>query len=268
MKDGLIGIFDSGIGGLTVVKEIRKILPRERIVYFGDTARVPYGNKSKSTIIKFSLQNILFLLRHKVKIVVIACNTSSSIALPIIRKQLRIPILGVISPGAKEAVYATRNRRIGVIGTKATISSGSYEKEIKKIDPGIKIISKACPLFVPLVEEGWVRGDVAERIARVYLQPIKDFGADTLILGCTHYPLLRNTIQKIMGKKVVLIDSAIGVAKQVKEILRREKLMSQGNISRKNESVFYVTDDVEQFFKLGGKFLNKKIKNIFKVNDV
>jgi len=199
--DKPIGVFDSGIGGLTVVKEIIKLLPYENLVYFGDTARVPYGIKSKETIIKFSLENTLFLLQQDVKVIVVACNTSSSLALPIIRRHFKIPIIGVIMPGAKEAVYATKNKKIGVLGTRATINSNAYEEEIKRLDSGMHVYSQACPMFVPLVEEGWINDSITTKVAEKYLGLMRAKGVDTVILGCTHYPLLKSKIQEVMGKR-------------------------------------------------------------------
>jgi glutamate racemase len=263
-----IGIFDSGIGGLTVVKEIIKFLPDEGIVYFGDTARVPYGIKSESTIIRFSLENILFLLKQDVKMVVIACNTSSSVALPTLKRHFKIPIIGVISPGVKEAVYATRNGRIGVIATNATIKSGTYEFQIKQLDSKIKIFSQACPLFVPLVEEGWFAEKVTYDIANHYLKPLKRLKIDTLILGCTHYPLLKEVFKSILGRSVKLVDSAEQVALETKEVLTDEGLLDKLERRKSSKYLFYVSDEPQQFKKLAKKFLGREIKNIRKVDNV
>jgi glutamate racemase len=262
-----IGIFDSGIGGLTVVKELTKRLPGEDIVYFGDTARVPYGTKSPQTVIKFTIENILFLLKHNVKLIILACNTSSSLALASMRKYFKVPMIGVIRPGAKEAVYASLNKRIGVIGTRATIESGAYEKEIKALDSSIRVFSQACPLFVPLVEEGWASSIPAEEIAHRYLKPIKDAGVDTLILGCTHYPLLKPLIREVMGKTVRLIDSASQIAREVEEILKDEGIK---NSRRKGSAkhTFYVSDDPSSFAKLGKKFLGRELRQVRRKPDV
>lgn len=260
-----IGVFDSGVGGLTVVKELRKILPQEKIIYFGDTARVPYGTKSKETIIRFTMENILFLLKQDVKLIVIACNTSSSLALPVIKKHFRIPIIGVILPGAKESVYATRNKRIGIIGTRATIASRAYEEEIKKLEPKAKIISQSCPLFVPLVEEGWLEGNIVSSVAGQYLKPLKDFHIDTLILGCTHYPLLKKVIQGVMGKGVSLIDSSKQIAMEVKEILEEGSLLQKSKRAGRNNLYCYVTDKPKIFKELGERFLGERMKNIYEV---
>ncbi len=264
--DKPIGVFDSGIGGLTVVKEVIKLLPDEDIVYFGDTARVPYGIKSRETIIKFSLENTLFLLQKDVKMIVVACNTSSSLALPVIRKHFKIPLIGVIMPGAKEAVYATKNKKIGVIGTRATINSGAYEEEIKRLDSSIKVLSQACPMFVPLVEEGWSNDDITMKIAEKYLTSMKKAGVDTLILGCTHYPLLKQKIQVIMGKGVKLIDSAQQVAVEVKQVLTQEGLLrrEKGRPTRE----YFVSDEVAIFQKIAKRFLGADLKEVRKVSNV
>jgi len=260
-----IGVFDSGVGGLTVVKEIIRQLPHENIVYFGDTARVPYGIKSKETVIRFSIENILFLLKHDVKLICVACNTVSSFALPVIKNHFRVPIVGVIGPGVREAVYATQNKRIGVIGTKGTIKSRAYEKEIKQLDPKIKVTAVACPLFVPFVEEGWISQDVVLSVAESYLKPLKDAKVDTVILGCTHYPLLKPVIRKVLGKNVTLIDSAKQVAIEVKKILAAEDFL---NKNRRGKHEFFVSDNPEWFSGLARRFLGKPIKNVKKVNNV
>ncbi len=264
--DKPIGVFDSGIGGLTVVKELIKLLPQENIVYFGDTARVPYGIKSRETIIKFSLENTLFLLQKDVKMIVVACNTSSSLALPVIRKHFKIPIIGVIMPGAKEAVYATKNGRIGVIGTRATINSGAYEEEIKRLDPAKKVFSQACPMFVPIVEEGWVEDDIAQRVGEKYLAGLKKRGIDTLILGCTHYPLLKKRIQRIMGRGVTLIDSAQQVAVEVRQVLSQEGLLKRSAVRPVRE--FYVSDEVAIFKNVAKRFLGTDLETVKKVANV
>jgi len=261
-----IGIFDSGIGGLTVVKEVVKLLPYENIVYFGDTARVPYGIKSKETIIKFSLENTLFLLQKDVKMIVVACNTSSSLALPIIRKHFKIPILGVIMPGAKEAVYATKNGKIGVIGTRATINSRAYEEEIKRLDHSIKVYSQSCPMFVPIVEEGWINDGIAGKVAEKYLLPLKDKGIDTLILGCTHYPLLKRKIQQIVGAGVKLIDSAQQVAVEVKQVLSQEGILNNNRLKPSRE--YFVSDEVAIFKNVAKMFLGSDLKEVRKVANV
>ena len=259
-----IGVFDSGIGGLTVVKALIEDLPSESIVYFGDTARVPYGTKSKSTIVKFSLENVEFLLRFGVKCIVIACNTSSSWALPTLRKYFKVPIVGVIRPGALAAVRQTRNRRIGVIGTTATIKSGAYEAAIHRIDPGIKAFSQSCPLFVPLVEEGWLNGEVALRVAKKYLEPLTRSRIDTLILGCTHYPLLAPTIQRVLGPGVALVDSAKQTAVEVRGVLTGSDALMNGASRPRHR--FFVTDEPSQFDRVGHRFLGQVIGSVERVN--
>jgi glutamate racemase len=260
-----IGVFDSGVGGLTVVKELIRQLPYENIVYFGDTARVPYGIKSKETVIRFSIENILFLLKQDVKLICVACNTVSSLALPVIKHHFKVPIVGVLSPGVREAVYATRNKHIGVIGTKGTISSRSYENEIKQLDPEVKVTSVACPLFVPFVEEGWLSGDVVVTVAKTYLKSLKEANVDTVILGCTHYPLLKPVIRAVMGKSVTLIDSAKQVAIEVKKILAAEGQLNPGRLGKHE---FFVSDNPEWFSGLAERFLGSSPKNVRKVNNV
>jgi len=260
-----IGVFDSGVGGLTVVKELIRQLPFEDIVYFGDTARVPYGIKSKETIIRFSIENILFLLKQDVKLICVACNTVSSVALPVIRNHFRVPIIGVLTPGVREAVYATQNRRIGVIGTNSTIKSRAYENEIKQLNPLVKVTALACPLFVPFVEEGWLSGNVVLEVARTYLKPLKSAGVDTVILGCTHYPLLKSVIKEVLGEKVKLIDSARQVGMEVKKALSAEGLL---NKERRGRHKFYVSDNPEWFTGLAERFLGQKVKDVSKVNHV
>ncbi|MBM3245995.1 MAG: glutamate racemase [Candidatus Omnitrophica bacterium] len=257
-----IGVFDSGVGGLTVAKELIRQLPYEDIVYFGDIARVPYGIKSKETVIRFSIENILFLLKAQVKLICVACNTVSSVALPVIKNHFKVPIVGVINPGAREAVYATQNKRVGVIGTRGTIASRAYENEIKQLDPQVKVMALSCPLFVPFVEEGWVEGEVVLRVAREYLKPLKDSRVDTVILGCTHYPILKPVIRQVLGENVTLIDSAKQVAMEVKKILAQEGPL---NKSRHSKHEFYVSDNPEWFSSLAQRFLGQPVRNVKKV---
>jgi glutamate racemase len=255
-KTNPIGIFDSGVGGLTVLKEVKRILPCEDIIYFGDTARVPYGNKSKSTIIKFSTENILFLLKKKVKIVIIACNTSSALALDYLKKAFNVPIVGVIEAGVKKALEVSDNKRIAVIGTRSTISSKAYEKEIKKQNRNAKVYSQSCPLFVPLVEEGLLEGKIVKQIIKMYLEKIKIKKVDSLILGCTHYPLLKKAIAEYF-KGIKIIDSAQEVASYTRELLGDKDLLNpQINKGRRE---FYVSDEPVAFGKLAKLFLNKNI---------
>ncbi len=260
-----IGVFDSGVGVLTVVRELIRQLPYEDIIYFGDIARVPYGIKSRETIIRFSIEDTLFLFKHGVKLICVACNTVSSVALPTIKSHFKVPMVGVIISGAKEAVYAAGNKKIGVIGTQGTIKSLAYEKEIKQLDSKIKVITLACPLFVPFVEEGWLKGKVVLEVARTYLKPLKNAGVDTVILGCTHYPVLKSIIKEVLGKDVALIDSARQVALEVKEILTTAGLL---NKSRKSRHKFYVSDNPEWFRSLAKRFLGQSVSGVKKVNNV
>jgi len=261
MNDRPIGIFDSGVGGLTVVKEIFKALPKERIVYLGDTARVPYGTKSPESVRRFSIENAEFLIkRFDVKLIVVACNTASSTSLPVLRKRFNVPVVGVIRPGAKKAAGLTRNGKIGVIGTPTTIRSGSYNKEIKSISKKIKIISRTCPLFVPLAEEGWLDGKITRDIAKRYLSPLTRDRIDTLILGCTHYPLLKSVISQVVGRNVKIVDSANAVAEDVSIILQKDSILSDS--SKKKDHSFFATDAVEQFMKVGERFLGRKINKV------
>ena len=255
-----IGVFDSGLGGLTVVKELVRQLPREHIVYYGDTARVPYGTKSKEAIIRFSHENTRVLLKRNVKMVVVACNTSSSYALVQLRKHFHLPIVGVIDPGARKAAEVTRNKKIGVIATPATVNSRSYARAIARCDRAIKVSSQACPLFVTLVEEGWLRKPVTTAVAREYLGPLRRSGIDTLVLGCTHYPLLKGVLREVMGARVTLVDSATEVAAEVKRILReRHLLRTSGGRAR---HTFLISDRPQQFEKTAREFLGYNIKAV------
>ena len=243
-----IGIFDSGVGGLTVAREIMRQIPNERLVYFGDTARVPYGNKSKETITKYSKQIIRFLKTQNVKAIVVACNTASAYALDEIEKELDIPIIGVVKPGAKVAAEATRNKKVGVIATEGTIQSRIYAEYIEGIDKDIRVIGKACPLFVPLVEEGLLEDPVTDEIATRYLNELKDLDIDTLILGCTHYPLIRSTLGRIMGEKVTLVNPAYETAVELRSLLEREGLLNPStNRLGTNQYQFFVSDGADKF---------------------
>ncbi|MCR5716336.1 MAG: glutamate racemase [Lachnospiraceae bacterium] len=251
-----IGVFDSGVGGLTVVKEIMHQIPNEKVVYFGDTARVPYGSKSKETVTKYAEQIVRFLEQQGVKAIVVACNTASSYALDILEKETDIPIIGVVKPGAKCAVEVTRNQKIGVIGTDATIGSKMYPKYIETLSPKAEVIGKACPLFCPLVEEGMWEDPVTDEIARRYLVELIDSGIDTLILGCTHYPLLRKTVQKIIGEQVTLINPAYETARELKELLTKENLLNdQERGLNTNIHQFYVSDGAEKFKTIANMIL-------------
>src|SRR5277367_4443794 len=248
-----IGVFDSGLGGLTVVKELIHHLPNERIVYFGDTARVPYGTKSAKTIIRYSREIVQALLKHKVKMVVVACNTASSLALDVLQREFDLPIIGVIEPGARKAAEVTRNKKVGIIATSSTVKSGKYAKKIVQLDKHIVVISQSCPLFVPLVEEGWFEHAVTYQVARQYLEDMKKKKIDTLILGCTHYPLLKGVLHNVMGPKVQLVDSAREVAIQVKELLAKRGLLRTRLGPARH--LFIVTDEPKQFQRLGQRFL-------------
>jgi glutamate racemase len=258
LKNEPIGVFDSGIGGLTVVKELMRLLPYEEIVYFGDTARVPYGSKSKETIIKFANQIVQFLTLKGVKLIVAACNTVSSNALDVLKRNYNIPIIGVIEPGAIEAVrISTRN--IGVIGTTATIESHAYKRAIQRLSADKEIYEKACPLFVPIVEEGYLDKEATTLIVKDYLLSLNDNQIDTLILGCTHYPVLRGVIHKVLPN-VLIVDSAEATAVQVRDILNDKGLLRKGNKNLNHH--FYLSDIPRDFEKISQRFLGKKIKPI------
>ncbi|MCX8093671.1 MAG: glutamate racemase [Candidatus Goldbacteria bacterium] len=263
MNNKRIGVFDSGVGGLTVVKELIKQLPNESICYLGDTARAPYGSKTKDTIIRFSIENVSFLLKRNVKIIVVACNTSSAIALDELRKNFKINIIGVVEAGARAAIDITRNKRIGIIGTKATIESKAYEKIIKMKDKNIKIFSYATPLLVPLVEEGWLEERETELILRRYLKYFNGKNIDTLLLGCTHYPLLKNLIKKIM-LGINIIDSAIEISKTIRAMLESSGMLASRKNNRKHE--FYVTDTPDKFNKIAKMFLKNSIISAKKID--
>lgn len=263
-RNNPIGVFDSGLGGLTVVKALMRQLPREDIVYFGDTARVPYGTKSPEAIVRFSKENVGFLLKHKVKMVVVACNSSTSHALPALKKAFNLPILGVIDPGAKKAVHVTRNQKIGVIATPATINSGAYVRAVQSFSRRAKTFVQACPLFVPLVEEGWFDKPVTRSVAEGYLQKMRSSRVDTLILGCTHYPLLKKVLGQVMGPKVMLIDSAQEVAYDVENLLDEINLARRR--PRRGTCQFFVSDQPSHFKKLARQFLGFDIKSVKRVS--
>ena len=228
-----IGVFDSGVGGLTVVKEIMRQLPEENMIYFGDTARVPYGSKSKKTVLKYSRQIVRFLMEHQVKAIVVACNTASALALDELKDEIDIPIMGVVEPGAKMAAESTKTNSIGIIGTESTIKSGIYSKYLRKINPELTVVSRACPLFVPLVEEGLLEDRITDDVIERYLHELKEYGIDSLILGCTHYPLIRNAIGRYMGPEVTLVNPAYETAKSLKVMLAEQKLLNQsGELAR------------------------------------
>lgn len=262
-----IGIFDSGVGGLTVAKEVMTQIPDERLVYFGDTARLPYGSKSKDTIIRYSRQITRFLHTQKVKAIVVACNTASSLALPTLEEEEDIPVIGVIRSGVKTAVEATRNKRIGVIGTDATIGSHIYSRYIKEIDADIKVMEKACPLFVPLVEEGLLKDPVTDEIAQRYLAELMDSGIDTLILGCTHYPLIRKTIGRIVGEGVTLVNPAYETARALLALLDEKGLKSREKPALGTERYsFFVSDGADKFIQIANSILGYGILSARTIN--
>jgi len=253
----MIGIFDSGIGGLTVVRAIRERMPEYDIIYFGDTARTPYGNKSPRTVIEYAIQNTEFLLDKGASIIVMACNTASSVANDAVADRFEVPLFEVISPAVELAVTHSRKNRIGVIGTRATVKSGVYEKKILKICPGAKIYSASCPLLVPLVEEGWINRSVTSMIIKKYLHPLKVRQVDTLILGCTHYPLLKKTIQRKIGKRVKIVDSA-GVALKIESYIRSHPDI-ESKMGLNGESKLFVSDVTKQFQKTARTTLRQKV---------
>ena len=255
-----IGVFDSGIGGLTVVKALRDLLPNEKIFYLGDTARVPYGGKSASTVERYSFEITEMLIQENAKIVVVACNTASSVALPKLKENLSVPIIGVIEPGARAAVAATRNRHIGVIGTRATIRSGSYEKALHALDSGVRVSSRACPLLVPLIEEGLLDDEVTDQMIARYLEPMVTDGIDTLVLGCTHYPLLADAIARFLGEKIALVDSARNCASAVQQLLDRQSLRAHARNSGGLEVA--LTDAADNFLTVARDALRLEIGEV------
>lgn len=255
----MIGIFDSGVGGLTAVREIFKKLPDYQIVYFGDTARTPYGTKSKETIIRYAREDAKFLLDKGAKIIIIACNTASAVASSVLREEFKVPIFEVIGPAIERAVAVTKNKKVGVIGTRATIGSGVYEELIKKNNIEIQVTSQACPLLVPLVEECWLDKPETKRIVKKYLQPLKNKQIDTLILGCTHYPALKNIIQSRVGRRVKLVDSAEEVVSELKNFLASHKEVA-GNLARGGEHRFYVSDLTPQVPRIAEKLLGQRVR--------
>lgn len=263
-----VGVFDSGVGGLTVAREIMRQIPNERIVYFGDTARLPYGSKSKETIIHYSRQVLRFLRTKNVKAIVIACNTASAYALETVAAEADIPVIGVINAGARTAVAATRNKKIGVIGTLGTIQSGIYTKVIQELEPDIEVSGKACPLFVPLVEEGLLHDSVTDEIASRYLSDLKSKYIDTLVLGCTHYPLLRSTLRRLMGDDVVLVNPAYETAIELKELLfERGMLRKEEEEKEQGEKYqFFVSDLAERFTTFASSILPNEVKGTKKID--
>ena len=255
-----IGIFDSGVGGLTVFKEIISLLPHEDVIYLGDTARVPYGTRSPQTVVKYSQENTRFLIGQGIKVLVVACNTSSAVSLLTLKQEHALPIIGVIEPGARRASEVTENKRIGVIGTEGTVKSRAYEQTIKAVDDQITVMSRACPLFVSLAEEGWVDNEVARLTAQGYLRPLREERIDTLVLGCTHYPLLEGVIREVMGDEVYLVNSAKETAKEVQQVLTEGRL---AKAAKKDGSYrFYITDNRQRFIKVGERFLGRPLRTV------
>ena len=248
-----IGVFDSGVGGLTVVKEIMRALPNESIVYYGDTARVPYGSKSPETVTAYSRQIAKFLMTQEVKAIVVACNTVSALSLETIKEEFDVPFIGVVKPGAKMAAQATKNNKIGVIATEGTISSGIYEKFLKITSPEVEVYGKACPLFVPLAEEGWLKDDVTKQVAERYLAELKEKNVDSLVLGCTHYPLLRGIIGEVMGKGVTLVNPAYETARELRYVLEDKHILKGEAIQPVHK--FYVSDGAEKFRRFANSIL-------------
>ena len=259
-----IGIFDSGVGGLTVLKEVVKALPQEDTIYLGDTARVPYGTKSPETVTRYALQVTSFLVRRDIKLLVVACNTASAVSLESLNGHFSIPIIGVIEPGARRAVSVTRTGKVGIIGTAATIQSSAYAKAIKRMNREIEVVTRACPLFVPLAEEGWVDNEVVRLTARIYLQGLREEGVDTLVLGCTHYPLLKGIIAEVMGDEVQLVDSAEETARTVAETLNERGILRPS--SEKGNHHYFVTDVPAGFIRVGNRFLGGRLGDVYQVN--
>ena len=279
-KTDPIGVFDSGVGGLTVTREIMRQLPNENMVYFGDTARVPYGSKSKDNIIRYSRQIIRFLQTKQVKAIVIACNTASALALDVVKEETDIPVMGVIAPGAAAAVRVTRNQKIGVIGTEATIRSHMYSKVMEEMMPGVEVIGKPCPLFVPIVEEGFAKHHIAEEVIDYYLASMKESDIDTMILGCTHYPLLRSRIMKYLGDGIELVNPAYETAMELRKLLKGMDLLNEGGSCGKETKVeeqkgsacangsyeFYVSDTADKFKQFANSILPYDIRTTQRIN--
>jgi glutamate racemase len=256
-----IGIFDSGVGGLTLLKEVVRLLPHEDLLYVGDTARVPYGTKSQETVRRYAVESASFLVRQGVKMLVVACNTASAVAIDKLASQFQIPVIGVIEPGSRRAATLSVNRKVGVIGTEGTVRSGAYARAIRLENPEIEVFSAACPLFVPFAEEGWADHRIAEIAASEYLAPLIEAGVDTLVLGCTHYPLLKKTLLTVLGNGVHLVDSAEEAAKVVVATLETVG----PNHSGKGSVRFFVTDVPDRFNRVGSSFLGRALESVEQV---
>jgi glutamate racemase len=260
--DRPVGVFDSGIGGLTVLKALAAALPGEDFIYLGDTARLPYGTKSNEVIIRYSRENTEFLLAKGIKLLVVACNTSSAVALDTIAGDTMVPVIGVIEPGARAAAAVSRSGKIGVIGTEATIASGAYTRTIQKLRPHAEIYTRACPMLVPLVEEGWTANEIAERTVAHYLESVKQSGIDTLLLGCTHYPLLTALFARVLGPGVRIVDSATATAGEVRERLSAARLLRRGG---RGALSFFVTESPERFIRVGRNFLGPEVESAVRI---
>jgi len=258
-----IGVFDSGLGGLTVVKQLMQQLPGESILYFGDTARVPYGTKSPATIRNYAVEITRYLQAQGVKLIVVACNTVSSVAMDNVMLVSSVPVVGVIEPGVRAALKNSLSKRIGVIGTSATISAGKYTALLRSMDPGIRVFSQACPLFVPLVEEGWIDSEVTESVARIYLEPLVKQSIDTLILGCTHYPIIKDIIKKTIDGNIEIVDSAVQTALEVRRVILAHKLACDSG--KPAEYRFYVSDFPQKFEEIAQRLLGQSLSNVRRI---
>lgn len=257
MNEKAVGVFDSGVGGLTVLKALMRRLPAESTVYLGDTARVPYGTKSQEVVTRYSLANARLLMRHEIKLLIVACNTVSAQSLPALAAALPVPVLGVIEPGAQTAAAVTSGR-VGIIGTPGTVASGAYQAALARRRPGVEVLARACPLFVPLAEEGWTEGEVVEAVARRYLADFEAFRMDTLVLGCTHYPLLKDAIANVVGPGVRLVDSAEATAEMAERLLEERGLLAANSATARHR--YFVTDLPERFAEVGARFLERPIE--------
>ena len=262
VRDAAIGIFDSGVGGLTVLHAVLRELPHEHLVYLGDTGRTPYGTKSAETVTRYSVENLEFVLARGVKMVVVACNTMAAVAMEALRERTALPVVGVIEPGARAAAARTRTGRVGVIGTEATIGSGAYTRALRLVAPRVEVYTRSCPLFVPLAEEGWTEGPVARAVAETYLGSLARSGIDTLVLGCTHYPLLKAVIAAVMGEGVALVDSAEETAREVAARLRADGL---ARAEGPGSTSFFVTDVPDRFVRIGQRFLGARVESAVRI---
>jgi glutamate racemase len=260
--DAAIGIFDSGVGGLTVLHAMLGALPYEDLIYLGDTGRYPYGTKSAETVTRYSIENVEFLVERGVKMVVVACNTASAVALDALAARFPVPLVGVIEPGARAALERTRSGKVGVVGTEATITSGAYTRALRALRPSLQLYTRACPLLVPLAEEGWTEGPIARGVAETYLASLRTSGIDTLVLGCTHYPLLKPIIAEVMGPGVTLVDSADETARAVSALLAERGL---ARADGGGQTSFFVTDVPDRFIRIGQRFLGARVESAVRV---